>query len=135
MEYKIIKTNDYYFPKTERWIMESFGLNAERAMFYQMILNKGYICWSQDWMAEVLGCSRDKIKDTLKLFVDMDIVAKQTVNVAQGGVRQRSVYVAKYTSNGKRSDAELESLLKDGVRRLFMDYEEKRYYKKNKDCK
>lgn len=133
MDWEInLKNKDKYFPRTERWIMDSFGLNAERAMIYQMILNKGFITWSLGWMGEVLGCSRDKVKDTLKLFCDMEIITRRTINVQESGVRMRTVYVALYTIDGKRSDDEIEYLLSQGIYKLSLEYGVKKTYKKRK---
>lgn len=131
MEYKIID-NGFYFPRTEQWIMDTFDLKVDRALLYQVILNKGFITWSQEWMASVLRCSVDKIKDMLKELLDKEIIAKRSFNISDTSIRMRSVYVALYDVNGKRSDEQVERLLAAGKKKIELEYSEKRFYRKKK---
>lgn len=130
-EYKIID-NGFYFPRTEQWIMDTFDLRVDRALLYQVILNKGFVTWSQEWMANVLRCSVDKIKDILKELIDKEIVIKKSFNVSDSSIRMRNVYVALYDAQGKRSDELVNRLLAEGEKKIELEYSEKRYYKKKK---
>lgn len=123
--------NDFYFPRTERWIVDTFNLNMPDAVFYQMILNKDYITWTPAWLATVLGVSEKTVRRTLDKFLSMDIIAKKTISV-EGGARMRTVYVALYTKEGKRSDSEIRKLLAQGVDKLQKMYEDRRYYNTKK---
>ena len=128
MEWKIIKNNDFYFPRTERWVIDTFNLKLDEATFYTMIMNKKYITWTVDWMANVLNSSPSTIKRTLNKFLEMGIVTRCTVS--PDGTRKRSVYVALYEDTGKRSDALIENYLNLGLDKIGSEYGEKRFYKR-----
>ena len=131
-EYNIDVGEDLYFPRTERWVMDSLGLKLDYAVYYQMILNKGYVTWSRQWTAHVLGCSEEKVKDMQVYMVNKGVLAKRTDNTDKGGNRRRSVYVALYTREGRRPDYEVEQLLQAGMNKITLEYSEPRYYKKRK---
>lgn len=130
MEWKIIKNNDFYFPRTERWVIDTFNLKLDEATFYTMIMNKKYITWTVDWMANVLNTSPSTIKRTLNKFVDMGIVERRTVS--PDGTRKRSVYVALYEESGLRPSEVVSNYLELGLKKISMEYGEKRYYKKGR---
>lgn len=132
MEYKIID-NGFYFPRTERWVMDTFNVGVFEAMVYQMILNKGFMTWTPEWMASVCHCSRSTIVRTLDKLIELEALTKRTFNTSEnGGVRLRTVYVALYDGNGKRDADTIQSLLNSGYQKIMLDYAERRYYKKKK---
>lgn len=131
MEYDVnLKNEDFYIPRTGKWILDTFKINLEKAVLYQTILNKGYMVWTPEWIGTVFGYSKDKVKDMLKYLVDIGAITKKTVNVGNGSTRCRCVYVALYTIEGKRNEGEIEALLRKGEQKLEIDYAEKRYYHK-----
>ncbi len=129
MKYKIIDKG-FYFPRTEQWIMDTFNISVFEAMVYQMILNKGYMTWTPEWLASVCRCSRSTIVRTLDKLINLEVLTKRTFNTSDGGVRLRTVYVALYDSNGKRDNNLVQSLLEAGYEKIALDYAEKRYYKR-----
>lgn len=132
MDYEInLTNNELYFPRTERWIIDSFGLDLESAVLYQMILNKDYVTWTLDWLAHVMGWSRMKLIRKLDNMVEQGILYRRTVSV-QGSTRKRTVYIAMYTQEGKRSDETILTLFKKGLYHIQCDYSGyKNYRRKN----
>lgn len=132
MEYEINLDNDeFYLPRTGRWIMDTFSISLEQAVLYQMILNKEYIIWTLDWLSKVMGYSRMKLIRQLDDMVEKEILIRKTVPVDDSG-RKRTIYIAAYTHEGKRTPQEVNFLISRGTERLKCDYSEKRYYRKNK---
>ena len=121
MDYEInLTNNELYFPRTERWIIDSFGLDLESAVLYQMILNKDYVTWTLDWLAHVMGWSR------------MKLIRKLDNMVEQGILYRRTVSIAMYTQEGKRSDETILTLFKKGLYHIQCDYSGyKNYRRKN----
>lgn len=132
MEYKIKNTNGYYFPRTERWIMDTFNLNLIESVIYQLILNKGFITWTPEWLGEVCKCSRRTVIRVLDKFIDREIMTKRTFNVSEDGVRLRTVYVALYEKTGKRDMNVVQSLLETGYKKIMLEYTDKKTYNKKK---
>lgn len=130
MEYKInLINNGFYFPLTERWIIDTFHISLEAAIIYQMILNKGYVVWTLDWLSKVMGYSKSKLVKQLNYMVNEGILIRHTMPVGDSS-RTRTIYVAAYTKEGKRSEDEIKVLISQGRERLLCDYGEKRYYKR-----
>lgn len=128
------KNSELYLPKVEFWIMDDLGLKPLEAMLYKMIMQKGFITWTWDYMAKVLRTSRSSIYRMLTKMLEMDIIVARTVAVQDGGgKRERVTYVALYTVDGERSNDEVDNLLKQGIEKIKLDYSQKRYYsRKNK---
>ena len=131
MEYSVDLRNDgFFFPLTERWIVDTFNISLEQAIIYQMILNKGYIVWTLDWLSKVLGYSRNKLLRQLDDMVNRDILIRYTMTIDNGS-KKRTIYVAAYTKEGKRPENQIASLIHKGKERLLCDYGKKRYYRKS----
>lgn len=130
-EYKIID-NGFYFPRTERWVMDTFNIGLFEAMVYQMILNKGFMTWTPEWLASVCHCSRRTVVRALDKLIELGALTKRTFNTTDDGVRLRTVYVALYDAQGLRNEDVIQSLLEQGYQKIMLDYSEKRYYKKKK---
>ena len=130
-DWKIVKRNNFYLPKVDRWIMDTFGLDVSRAVVYQVILNKGYLCWTLDYFAMVLGYCKKTIQNILQKLCDMDIIIKHTVstNIDSSTPRRRTIYVARYTTDGERPRDEIESLIEQGQERILSDYFDGKNYK------
>ena len=55
-KYTIDKRNDgFYFPRLDRWIMDSVNLKLVEAMIYNLILIKGYLIWDYGYVGKVLA--------------------------------------------------------------------------------
>lgn len=121
----------FYFPRTERWIMDSFGLDVEQAVLYQVILNNRYLTWTLDYIADAFGWSRAKAARQLDNMVAMGIIIRHTIQVNESGKR-RSYYLAKYTKEGRRPLAEQEAIEIEARKSLKQAYSTKRFYNKDK---
>lgn len=132
MEYEInLEHDEFYFPRTGRWVTDTFNISLEQAILFQMILNKEYIIWTLDWLSKVMGYSRMKLVRQLDDMVEKGILIRKTVPVDESG-RKRTIYITAYTHEGKRTPIEINSLITRGTERLRCDYSEKRYYRKSK---
>ena len=129
-DYTIRPCENLYFPRTERWIIQSFNIDYEKAVLYQMILNKGYITWTKDWIAHILGWSVSKVKRVLELLLNKGIIIKKTVYTGENTMRQRTIYVALYTVNGRRADEEIARLLSEGMNKIRLEYAGSKAYKR-----
>ncbi|MCM1324152.1 MAG: Lrp/AsnC family transcriptional regulator [Acetobacter sp.] len=130
MEYKIKDRGEFFYPKTYSWIVDTFKLKCIEAIAYQMILDKGFITWTVDWFANVLGISPRTMHRMLDKMMDMGIITRYSVNTAEEGVRMRTVTVALYERTGKRSKELVDTFIERGVERIFLDYSDKRTYKR-----
>lgn len=130
MEYEInIKNNMFFFPRTERWIMDTFDLDTVESLLYQIILSKNFMTWTPQWLGTIMKLSESTVKRMLNRMVEREIIAKRTFNL-YGSARQRTVYVALYTIEGKRSAQEVSRLFYLGKTKIEQDYSERRFYKK-----
>lgn len=129
-EYEIIKNNDFYFPRTDRWIMDTFNLKLDETILYKMIMDKEYVTWTVTWMANIMNCSDKTITRILDKFIDMEIMIKRTIS--PNGAKKRCVYVALYNENGKLPDNEVKNYIDLGLNKILLDYGVKRYYRKRK---
>lgn len=133
MDYLIKDPGDFFYPKTYQWINDTFNVAVDRAVAYQMIIDKGFLTWTPEWFAEVLRYSRSTVKRILDDFVEREMVKKRTINTSTDGYRLRTVYVALYTRAGKRSDEEVEYLLQTGIKKITSEYANgKQYNRKRK---
>ena len=114
--------NDFYFPRTERWILDTFGLDVFEAVLYQMILNKGYVLWTYDWMGRIMGASESTIKRIINRMVEKGILYRVPVHI-NGGCRIRNVLITTYTHEGKRSQQEVNELIAKGKMKIKIEYE------------
>lgn len=130
MDYQIKDRGDFYYPKTYSWVVETFNFKCIEAIAYQMILDKGYVTWTIDWFANVLGVSPRTLERMLDRMVNAGAIIRHSVNTAGEGVRMRTVTVALYDRKGKRSKELIDDLIKRGIERIYLDYSEKRYYKR-----
>lgn len=111
--------------------MDDLGLKPTEAMLYKMIMQKGFITWTWEYMGKVLRISRSSVYRILQRMIDNELIVARTVAVQDGGgKRERVVYVALYTVEGERSQAEVNNLLKQGIEKLKAMYAERRYYKR-----
>ena len=114
--------NDFYFPRTERWILDTFGLDVFEAVLYQMILNKGYVLWTYDWMGRIMGSSESTIKRIINRMVDKNILYRVPVRI-NGGCRIRNILITVYTHEGKRPSQEVNELITKGRMKIKIEYE------------
>lgn len=130
MEYKIKDPGEFYYPKTHRWIVETFNFKCIEAIAYQMILDKGYVTWTIPWFANVLGISTRTLDRMLEKMVNMGVILRRSINTTEEGVRMRTVTVALYDRDGKRDSSVINSLVSKGIERINLDYADRRAYKK-----
>lgn len=133
-EIKILnKNSELYLPKVEFWIMDDLQLKVVEAQLYKMILQKGYITWTWEYMGKVLRVSRSSVYRMLTKLLDRNLISARTVAVQDGGGRrERVTYVANYTVDGRRTDSEIVKLLNQGVDKIKATYNDRRYYKRRK---
>ena len=67
----------------------------------------------------------------------MDIIIKHTVstNVDSSTPRRRTIYVARYTVEGERTEGEIDGLIEQGRERILSDYFDGKIYKNRKSWK
>ena len=123
MEYEInLEFDEYYFPRTERWILDTFHLDTFEAVLYQMILNKEYVLWTYEWIGRIMGASESTIKRIINKMVKMEILYRVPVHI-NGGCRIRNILIAAYTRDGKRSPQEVNNFIAKGRTKIKIEYE------------
>lgn len=130
MDWTIKKCNDFYIPRVERWILDTFNFNYEYGALYQMILNKGYVTWTQDWIADVFKISKSKVKRILKDLIDREIILSISMNTSDNGVRLRNIYIPLYDANGRLPEEQIKLLIAQGKRKVKLEYSDRKSYKK-----
>lgn len=120
-KYTISKKNaDKFFPKVDRWVMDTFNLKLQETILYGLILTKGYIVWDYGFIANVLNMSKPTVFRIIDNLVKKDIIEKRVK--LYNGNKQRAVIVSLYTSEGLRSDAEIENMFRLGFEKLDSYY-------------
>lgn len=120
-KYIINKRNDgFYFPRLDRWIMDSFDLKLPEAMIYNLILIKGYLIWDYGYVGKVLACNPKTVTRAIQKLRDIEIVEVRTK--LYNGNKKRNVVVGLYTSDGLRDDLEIENLFRLGFEKLDSYY-------------
>ena len=120
-KYTIDKRNDgFYFPRLDRWIMDSFNLKLVEAMIYNLILIKGYLIWDYGYVGKVLACNPKTVGRTIQKLKEMQIIEVRTK--LYDGNKKRNVLVGLYTVEGLRSDWEIENMFRLGFEKLDSFY-------------
>lgn len=120
--YKInLKNKDFYFPRVERWVMDTFNLKLTETILYGLILVKGRIIWDYSYIGKILNLSKATAFRLVESLVNKGIVEKRTKLF--NGNRQRTVLVALYTKEGLRSQVEINRLFNDGFNQIAEYYE------------
>ena len=119
--YEINKQNDgFYFPRLDRWIMDTFNLKLVEAMIYNLILIKGYIVWDYSYIAKVLALSTKSVCRVVQKLRDLGII--EVRSKLYDGNKRRNVLVCLYTNKGLRDQAQIESLFRQGFEKLDTYY-------------
>ena len=119
--YMINKKNDgKFFPKVDRWVMDTFNLKLQETILYGLILTKGFIIWDYGFIANVLNMSKPTVFRLIDNLVKKEIIEKR-VKLYDGN-KQRAVIVSLYTSEGLREDWEIENMFRLGFEKLDSYY-------------
>lgn len=124
-----IKPTKGFLPPIEYWIFDDLKISKiETAMLYKIILKNNPLTWNSAYIGKILHLS----KSTVMRIVD-DLCKKNVIEKRKKvyGSRLRWVLVAKYNSNGKISQEEINNLFDEGFKKLSKNLE-KRYYKRKK---
>ena len=120
-KYVISKKNaDKFFPKVDRWVMDTFNLKLQETILYGLILTKGFIVWDYGFIANVLNMSKPTVFRLIDNLVKKEIIEKR-VKLYDGN-KQRAVIVSLYTSEGLREDWEIENMFRLGFEKLDSYY-------------
>lgn len=120
-KYLINKKNaDKFFPKVDRWVMDTFNLKLQETILYGLILTKGFIIWDYGFIANVLNMSKPTVFRLIDNLVKKEIIEKR-VKLYDGN-KQRAVIVSLYTSEGLREDWEIENMFRLGFEKLDSYY-------------
>lgn len=119
--YMINKKNDgKFFPKVDRWVMDTFNLKLQETILYGLILTKGFIIWDYGFIANVLNMSKPTVFRLIDNLVKKEIIEKRVK--LYNGNKQRAVIVSLYTSEGLREDWEIENMFRLGFEKLDSYY-------------
>lgn len=119
--YIVNKKNDgKFFPKVDRWVMDTFNLKLQETILYGLILTKGFIVWDYGFIANVLNMSKPTVFRLIDNLVKKEIIEKR-VKLYDGN-KQRAVIVSLYTSEGLREDWEIENMFRLGFEKLDSYY-------------
>lgn len=122
-KYIISKKNaDKFFPKVDRWVMDTFNLKLQETILYGLILTKGFIIWDYGFIANVLNMSKPTVFRLIDNLVKKEIIEKR-VKLYDGN-KQRAVIVSLYTSEGLRDDWEIENMFRLGFEKLDSYYDD-----------
>jgi len=117
-----------YLPRTEQWIVDTlatYRMGLTEAVFYQLVINQGYITWTVDWIADLLKVSPSTLKRMLKKLEYWGFIVRRSI-VTGIGNRERVVTVALFTANSsRRTNDEVEALINEGIRDIKMNDTEK----------
>lgn len=120
-KYIINKKNaDKFFPKVDRWVMDTFNLKLQETILYGLILTKGFIIWDYGFIANVLNMSKPTVFRLIDNLVKKEIIEKR-IKLYDGN-KQRAVIVSLYTSEGLREDWEIENMFRLGFEKLDSYY-------------
>lgn len=126
-----MRRKDNYLPRTEQWIVDTmalYGMGLVEAIFYQMVVNQGYVIWTIDWIADLLKVSPRTLHRMLEKMEYWEFIVRRSVPTGIGN-RERVVTVARFLKDKTRSDEEIESLIKEGIRDIKTNESERQRYK------
>lgn len=113
-----------YLPRTEQWIVDTFDkyrLGLHEAVFYQILLNQGYVTWTVDWVADLLKVSPSTLKRMFERLEYWGFIVRKSIITGIGN-RKRVVTVALFTADGsRRTNDEVEALINEGIRNIKMN--------------
>lgn len=116
------KNDGKFFPKVDRWVMDTFSLKLQETILYGLILTKGFIVWDYGFIANVLNMSKPTVFRLIDGLVKKEIIEKR-VKLYDGN-KQRAVIVSLYTSEGLREDWEIENMFRLGFEKLDSYYKD-----------
>lgn len=116
------KNDGKFFPKVDRWVMDTFNLKLQETILYGLILTKGFIVWDYGFIANVLNMSKPTVFRLIDGLVKKEIIEKR-VKLYDGN-KQRAVIVSLYTSEGLREDWEIENMFRLGFEKLDSYYKD-----------
>lgn len=125
------RRKDNYLPRTEQWIVDTmalYNMGLVEAVFYQMVLNQGYIIWTVDWIADLLKVSPRTLHRMLDKMEQSGFIIRRSVPTGIGN-RERVVTVAKALLTGLRSEEEISQLIAEGIRNIKANESERQRYK------
>lgn len=125
------RRKDNYLPRTEQWIVDTmalYNMGLVEAVFYQMVLNQGYIIWTVDWIADLLKVSPRTLHRMLDRMEQAGFIIRRSVPTGIGN-RERVVTVAKALLTGPRSEEEINQLVAEGIRNIKANESERQRYK------
>ena len=125
-----MRRKDNYLPRIEQWIVDTmaiYNMGLVEAVFYQMLINQGYVIWTVEWIADLLKVSPRTLHRMLEKMEYWEFIVRRSIPTGVGN-RERVVTVAKFLRDKTRSDDEIESLIKEGVRDIKTNESEKRRY-------
>lgn len=114
------KNNDYYIPRLDRWIMDSFDLKLIEAIMYNLILIKGYLVWDYSYIGKVLACNPKTVGRVIQRLKELELIEIRTK--LYDGNKKRNVIVGLYTIDGLRSDEDIANLFRLGFDKLDSYY-------------
>ena len=114
------KNNDYYIPRLDRWIMDSFDLKLIEAIMYNLILIKGYLVWDYSYIGKVLACNPKTVGRVIQRLKELELIEIRTK--LYDGNKKRNVIVGLYTIGGLRSDEDIANLFRLGFDKLDSYY-------------
>lgn len=126
-----MRRKDNYLPRTEQWIVDTmalYGMGLVEAIFYQMVVNQGYVIWTVDWIADLLKVSPRTLHRMLEKLEFWEFIVRRSIPTGIGN-RERVVTVARFLKDKTRSDEEIESLIKEGIRDIKTNESERQRYK------
>lgn len=126
-----MRRKDNYLPRTEQWIVDTlalYGMGLVEAIFYQMVVNQGYVIWTVDWIADLLKVSPRTLHRMLEKMEFWEFIVRRSIPTGIGN-RERVVTVARFLKDTTRSDSEIESLIKEGIRDIKTNESERQRYK------
>lgn len=115
-----LRNKELYFPRVDRWVMDTFHLSLQETMLYGLILIKGFMVWNYEYIAQVLAISKPTVFRLVDGLVKKKVIEKR-VKYYKGNV-QRSILVGLYTIEGHRAQAEIEELFIEGEKKLNKYY-------------
>lgn len=124
-----IRPSKGFLPPVEYWIFDDLKISKiETAMLYKIILQNNALIWNSDYIGKILHISKSTVIRIVDDLCEKDVIEKRTKVF---GSRLRWVLVAKYNSNGKLSQEEINTLFDNGFKNLNKNLQ-KRYYKRKK---
>lgn len=115
-----LRNKELYFPRVDRWVMDTFHLSLQETMLYGLILIKGFMVWNYEYIAQILAISKPTVFRLVDRLVKKKVIEKR-VKYYKGNV-QRSILVGLYTIEGHRPQAEIEELFIEGEKKLNKYY-------------